>query len=182
MLTIPNGVDVAPFEPGEGGSPAGYGARPRPVTIVGYKRPDLARGLSEGLDAGGIEHLPQSGLLGRSDFLELLAESRVAVCLPHAQEGFYLPALEAMAAGALVVTLHCVGNLGFCHDHWNCVIAEPNPESLRRAVERVLAMTPAERGRMHGRARETALRHSLALERARFHAILRDIDRLWRMA
>ena len=152
VLTIPNGVDVAPFEPAEGGSPAGYEARPGSVTIVGYKRPELAQGLSERLHGEGIEHELPTELLGRSAFLASLAGSRVAVCLPHAEEGFYLPALEAMASGALVVTLHCIGNRGFCHDHWNCVIAEPESRSLLRAVGRILAMTPAERGRMHSRA------------------------------
>ena len=120
--------------------------------------------------------------LDRSAFLDLLAESRVAVCLPNAVEGFYLPAIEAMASGCLVVTLDCIGNRGFCHDHWNCVIAEPSPESLFRAVQRILAMSPSERGRMHQRARDTAARHSLEVERRRFHAILGDIDRLWRDA
>ena len=182
VLTIPNGIDVAPFEPAEGGSPAGYEARPGSITIVGYKRPELARALSERLHREGIEHELPTALLGRSVFLASLAGSRVAVCLPHAEEGFYLPALEAMASGALVVTLDCIGNRGFCHDHWNCVIAEPDSRSLIRAVQRILAMTPAERGRMHSRARDTAARHSLAAERKRFHAILADIDRLWRMA
>ena len=182
VLTIPNGIDVAFFEAGEEGSPAGFETRPRSVAIIGYKRPALARSLSGRLDAEGIDSFLQTGLLGRSEFLELLAQSRVAVCLPRAEEGFYLPALEAMASGALVVTLDCIGNRGFCHDHWNCVIAEPDSGSLLRAVRRILAMTPSERGRMHSRARDTAARHSLAAERKRFHAVLRDIDRLWRMA
>ena len=182
VLTIPNGIDVAPFEPAEGGSPAGYEARPGSVTIVGYKRAALARALSERLHGECIEHELHTELLGRSAFLASLAESRVAVCLPHAEEGFYLPALEAMASGALVVTLDCIGNRGFCHDHWNCVIAEPDSRSLFRAVGRILAMTSAERGRMHRRAGETAARHSLSAERKRFHAILADIDTLWRMA
>ena len=182
VLTIPNGIDVAPFEPAGDGSPAGYEARSTTVAIVGYKRPELARALSERLHGEGVEHELSTGLLGRAEFLASLAGSRVAVCLPHAQEGFYLPALEAMASGALVVTLDCIGNRGFCHDHWNCVIAEPDSRSLLRAVQRILAMTPAERGRMHSRARDTAARHSLAAERKRFHAILADIDRLWRMA
>ncbi len=182
VLTIPNGIDVAPFEAGEEGSPAGFEERPAPVAVVGYKRPELARALCEGLCAQGIEHRLHAGLVGRSAFLAVLAESRVAVCLPHAEEGFYLPALEAMGSGALVVTLDCIGNRGFCHDHWNCIVAEPDSRSLARAVQSALSLNPAERGRMHLRARDTAARHSLAAERARFHAILGDIDRLWGMA
>ena len=182
VLTIPNGTDVAPFEPAADGAPAGYEARSAPVAIVGYKRPELARALSGRLDAEGIEHVLHSGLLGRSEFLASLAGSRIAVCLPDPAEGFYLPAIEAMASGALLVTLDCIGNRGFCHDHWNCIIAEPDSGSLARAVRHAIAMPPAERGRMHGHARATALAHSLDLERKRFHAILADIDRLWRDA
>ena len=129
ILTIPNGTDVTPFEAAAEGSPAGYETRRQSIAIVGYKSPDLARALSERLDAERIEHLPVMKFLDRSAFLDLLAESRVAVCLPYAVEGFYLPAIEAMASGCLVVTLDCIGNRGFCHDHWNCVIAEPSPES-----------------------------------------------------
>ena len=182
VLTIPNGIDVAPFAHGANGSPVGFDVRPRAVTIIGYKRPELARDLSRRLEREEVPHLLQTELVGRSAFLALLGESRITVCLPHEQEGFYLPAIEGMASGALVVTLDCVGNRGFCHDHWNCVIAEPDSGSLVRAVCSILAMSSLERGRMHRRARDTALRHSLALERMRFHAILGDIDRLWRTA
>ena len=182
VLTIPNGIDIAPFEPAGDGAPAEYAARPCAVAILGYKRPRLARGLSRCLEREGVPHLLQTDLLGRAEFLALLTECRIAVCLPHTAEGFYLPALEAMAAGTLVVTLDCIGNRGFCHDHWNCVIAEPSPESLHRAVRHILAMPSAERGRVHRHARATALRHSLEAERRRFHAILGDIDRLWRDA
>ena len=182
VLAIPNGTDLAPFHPGEGGSPAGYEARCSAVTIVGYKRPELARGLSEGLDAMRIEHRLLTAFADRDTLLARLAESRVAVCLPYAEEGFYLPALEAMASGALVVTLDCVGNRGFCRHEGNCVVAEPDPESLFGATMRALVLSAAERRRMHRRAWDTAARHSLAVERRRFHAILGDVDRLWRMA
>ena len=182
VLTIPNGTDLTPFVPSKAGAPAEYEGRRWPITIIGYKRPDLARSFSERLNAQRLDHELRTTLIGRSAFLELLAESRIAVCLPHSQEGFYLPALEAMASGCLMVTLDCIGNRSFCHDHWNCIIAEPTSESLHRAVERIRAMTPSERGNMLMRGRDTVARHSLAAERGRFQAILGDVDRLWRMA
>ena len=182
ILTIPNGIDLTPFEPAEEGSPAGFEARPSAITIVGYKRPDLARGLSARLDAEGVEHRLITGFLDRGEFLDRLAGSRVAVCLPRAEEGFYLPALEAMALGCLVVTLDCVGNRGFCRHDRSCLVAEPDPDSLCAAVKRALALPALERGRMHRLARNTAARHSLDAERARFHAVLGDVDGLWRDA
>ena len=182
VLTIPNGVDLRPFDPARDGSPAGYERRRQPLAIIGYKRPDLAWSLSGGLDAESIPHLLLVRPLDRRAFLALLAETRIAVCLPHPTEGFYLPSLEAMASGALVVTLDCVGNRGFCHHDRNCLIAEPRPPSLLEMTKRALARSGPERGRMHRHARDTALRHSLEAERARFHAVLEDIDRLWRAA
>ena len=182
VLTIPNGIDVTPIETAGGGSPAGFDGRRRPVTIVGYKSPELARALSERLDAANIEHLLVCDFLDRSAFLALLGESRVAVCLPREREGFYLPALEAMASGCLVVTLDCIGNRGFCRHDANCLVAEHDPESLFRATRRVLAMSVPERERMHRQARDTAAEHSLDAERSRFQAILGDVDRLWSSA
>ena len=179
ILTIPNGVDVTPFEAGEDGSPAGFDGRPQPVTIVGYKSPDLARALAERLDAEGIGHRLLAELIDRDQFLDLLAASRLAVCLPHAAEGFYLPALEAMALGCQVVTVDCIGNRSFCLHERSCLLAEPDPDSLGAAAKRALAMTARERGRMHCQARYIAARHSLQAERAKFHAVLADVDRLW---
>ena len=127
ILTIPNGVDMAPFKLDAQGAPKGYDARARPIVIVGYKNPDLARDLSERLDAQSIEHLLLTKFAERDVFLALLSQSQIAVCLPHPEEGFYLPAIEAMASGCVVVTLDCVGNRGFCHHEKNCLLAEPCP-------------------------------------------------------
>ena len=181
VLTIPNGIDVTPLEPaGDGGAPAGYLARRLGAAIVGYKRPDLGRALSERLDACGVEHRLVTEFMDRSVFLSLLAESRVVVCLPHEEEGFYLPALEAMASGCIVVTLDCVGNRSVCRHEENCLLAEPNAESLFDMTRRASAMPASERAGLHRRARSTVAAHSLQAERARFHAILKDVDRLWR--
>ena len=180
VLTIPNGIDVAPFEVNADGSPVRYGTRRRAVTIVGYKSPDLAQSLSRRLDAACIEHLLVTEFLDRSVFLALLAESRIAICLPHRSEGFYLPALEAMASGCLVVTLDCIGNRGFCLHGENCLIAEHSAESLNDTTTSVLAMSAAQRRHLHRRGRDTAAKHSLESERTQFHAILGDVDRLWR--
>ena len=71
VLTIPNGIDVASFRSLEDGSPAGFDERRQPLTIVGYKSPDVAQGLSRRLDAACIEHLLVLDFLDRSAFLLL---------------------------------------------------------------------------------------------------------------
>ena len=113
------------------GTRAAHDARMRRLVgvIARHKHPGLVRKPSERLEASRIEHQLLTECLERSAFLALFAESRVVVCLPRAQEGFHLPALEAMASGALVVTLDCIGNRGPCRHEDNCLVAEPTSES-----------------------------------------------------
>ena len=181
VFTIPNGTDCEP-SPVDCRGTVGFDERPETVAIVGYKRPDLAAALSRGLDEAGIPHLNLDGFIDRDAFHGLLARTRVAVCLPRPEEGFYLPALEAMAAGCTVVTLDCVGNRGFCRDGHNCVVAETEAAALARSVMDVVELPAADRRCLHANASATAREHSLDAERKRFHGLLLDIDRIWKDA
>ena len=174
-LAIPNGIDMAPARP----VAATGERRASAVTIVAYKAPALGRELAAALAARGIPHRAVFDFMDRGAFLSLLADTQVAVCLPRAEEGFYLPALEAMAAGCIVVTMDCIGNRGFCKPAENCLLGRDAP-TLADAVRSALAMLPSERYAYLARARCTVEAHSLAVERARFHAVLEDVDRLWR--
>ena len=172
VLAIPNGTELAPW------NGAVRVARPIGVLVVGYKRPALGAEVSERLARRGLP----SDLLGfvdRGAFLALLRETRVVVCLPRATEGFYLPALEAMACGCVVVTLDCVGNRGFCRDGVNCVVAPPDAAGLADAVLRAVRLPRPERNRLLAGASATVAAHSLDAERRRFHAVLADVDALW---
>ena len=175
IITIANGIDI--------GRPSITHARPSrtppTVTIVDYKRPDLGRALRGALAQAGIPYVALTSFLPRCAFLGLLAASDVAVCLPLEEEGFYLPALEAMASGCVTVTLDCVGNRGFCDDQRNCFIAQPTGESLFATVQEAIEMPAAARETMFQNASKTVQRHSLAAERTRFHALLGDIDNIW---
>ena len=179
ILTIPNGTDLAPADPAGRGFAAAWAARPRTATIVGCKRPNLAKALAECLAEMGIQCSAVAEFRQRAAFLELLAASQIAVCLPYKQEGFYLPALEALASGCLLVTQDCIGNRGFCRHDDNCLIAGPSPESLAGAVKTAMQLPAPARMRMLRRAAATAVEHSLAAERNRFHAVLEEIDQLW---
>ncbi|MCZ0942270.1 MAG: glycosyltransferase [Gammaproteobacteria bacterium] len=153
--------------------------RRRSVIVVGYKRPDLASALSGRLADAKVPHHLLLDFLPREQFLAALAGAEVAVCLPDAEEGFYLTALEAMACGSVVVTLDCVGNRSFCHNHENCLISPEDPDTLTAATIHALALYPKARKALRGRADETVRQHSLANERQRFHEILSDIHSIW---
>ena len=173
VVAIPNATELPPWDCG------GWEARPQPVAVVGYKRPELAASLSDRLRRDGVEHEVLTRVLERRSFLARIAEARVAVCLPDPTEGFYLPALEAMACGCVVVTLDAVGNRGFCRDGENCIVAERDPEDLARAVGHAFWLSEHARSTLLARAADTVAAHALHVERSRFHAVLRDVDGLW---
>ena len=174
-LTIPNGIDMAPPQAGA----ATPESRAHGVVIVAYKAPALGRDLAATLSARGIAHRALFDFMDRREFLALLADTEVAVCLPRAEEGFYLPALEGMAAGCIVVTMDCIGNRGFCKPGENCLTGRDAP-TLADAVAAAVAMPPSDRDVLRERAGKTVEAHTLDVERARFHAVLDDVDRLWR--
>ena len=177
VFTLPNGTGAAPVQP-TGGCESG--SKRWPVAVVGYKRSDLASSLSSLLDAEDMPHCHLLGFLDRRPFLDLLADSAVAVCLPRPNEGFYLPALEAMACGCLVVTLDCVGNRSFCIDGENCLVAKDDVDSLLDATRRAARMPAHRRQAMLAAARDTVLDHSLQRERERLREVFGAVDELWR--
>ena len=173
VVTIPNGTALLPPPPGA------EKRDPQSVLIVGYKHPALATALAERLHQQGIAHRLLTQFLPREHFVEALTTNAVAVCLPWAEEGFYLPALEAMAAGCLVVTMDCIGNRSFCLPARNCLVADANAAALAASVHDALRLDAGARGRLLAAAAETVNAHSLATERQRFQALLQDVDRLW---
>lgn len=179
IITIPNGTELMPWDWSEPTARSAWAARHRRVVIVGYKRPELAAAISKCLKQRAIDHDVVTRFLHRDAFLELLAKTQIAICLPHPTEGFYLPALEAMASGCVVVTLDAVGNRGFCRDGENCVLTPPDAESLASAAAANLHLSDGARDRLLARSAETVGTHALQVERSRFHAVLGDADSLW---
>ena len=179
VFTIANGIHTSPAVALHRFAADLLPRRRRSVIVVGYKRPELAKALSERLADAKVPHHLQLDFLPRRQFLATLAGAEVTVCLPKVEEGFYLPALEAMACGSVVVTLDCVGNRSFCHNQKNCLIAPQDPDTLTAATIQALALYPKARKALRRRADETVCQHSLAGERQRFHEILSDIGNIW---
>jgi glycosyltransferase involved in cell wall biosynthesis len=89
-------------------------------------------------------------------------------------EGFCLPILEAMAAGAPVVCTDAHGNRDFCRDGVNCLIPVRHPHAVRDAVQRLLT-DPDLRARLAGGGRETAERYALSRKLDELDAFYRDL-------
>jgi len=112
---------------------------PRPELCLFGIEPQLA-------DAEGVRYVDSPD---DEQVNELFCQATVFI-QTSTHEGFALPPLEAMAAGAAVLCTDAHGNRDFCLDGVNCLMPESSPPAVRAALERLLA-DPALRARL-GRA------------------------------
>ena len=175
LFTIPNGIElvespllVKPWE-----------ARHLDILIVGIKQPVLANEIHRFLNVSDqrVEMLTQP--LPRPVFLQRLGDAKITVFLPHATEGFYLPALEGFALGTLVICPDCIGNRTFCLTGENCLQPPYTVESLLNAVKKALYMSSHERQFFLKSAQQMAQQYSLLEERRSFLKILQQIEAIW---
>jgi len=146
--------------------------RPGSVLIWGRKHPELAQRLHDELSARGRDVTLRLTFASREEFAALLREHDCFAGCTLPIEGFYLPALEAMASGCAVVCDDAGGNRGFCIDGETCLLLDRDDlEGHVAAVERVLDNSKL-RERLRRQGREVALRYSLEEERARFYDVL----------
>lgn len=149
------------------------------VFIDAIKQPVLGRQIADALG-------PQPDLvlsdrrLPRAQYLAALAKSEIAVVLPHATEGFYLPALEAMACGCAVVVADCVGNRAYLEPGLNALVPDGTDGHVA-AIRRLLGDAPL-RARLGAAGRQTASAFGLERERLAFNQVLDRLDTLWSQA
>jgi hypothetical protein len=172
-IVIPNSVDVPVVDSGH------TRERPTDLLIAGLKQPVLAAEARERLVAPGrtietlTEHLP------REAFLDAMRRARVTLFLPNEEEGFYLPGLEGMALGTIVVCPDCVGNRSYCLPGHNALRPAYELDELLRDTEAALVLTPVDAAPLLENARETVLRHTPEAERDAFASVLSDLDAYW---
>ena len=173
-FTIPNGVDIKAL--------ASY-AQPKvanSVYVLGNKQPVLAREIELQLRQHGMDVQCHAEHVDRSQVLQAMARADVSVLLPHETEGFYLPALEAMALDSLTIVPDCVGNRGFCRTGDTCTMPVMTIDAMLDAVDHTLKMLGSGAALdMRKRARAQVAEHDLRRERAAFHDILDNLDTIW---
>ncbi len=159
VLTIPNGIDLRALPPPrrEGG---------RRVFIGGLKNPEEAGICAQALAEAGAEVDLCLQPIARSAYLDRMGACEVSVLLPNPLEGFYLPALEAMALGAVPVVPDCVGARSFCLDGRNCLVPAYRSDAICAAALGLLADHEI-RARLRRQGARTATDHSLEQERER---------------
>ena len=156
------------------------------VIILGIKNYSLAQELSAALSHMNIRLDVILQPIARQELLHKMMQTKVAVLLPHATEGFYLPALEAMALSDLVVVPDCIGNRGFCTHKLNCLIPEYTLDAMLNSITEALHLCnhttdlyAMELVNIKKHAQATVAQHSLHRERQEFLSILQQLDTLW---
>jgi glycosyltransferase involved in cell wall biosynthesis len=161
---IPNGIDL--------GNIPSSADRDIEVLIAGLKHPAFAAAVAARLEAAGVAVEVLDAMLPREVFLARLSRARVAVTLPNETEGFFLPALEAMAAGAIVVCPDCVGNRAFCRDGVTCLRPPYTSEGVVTAALAAVRLDDGAAASLRRNAAEEAGRHGLEGERLAFLRVL----------
>jgi hypothetical protein len=144
------------------------------VLIWGRKDAPFATCLHEELRRRGIDADVLVDYLPRDQWARKLATLDVFVGLPHAEEGFYLPALEAMACGAAVVCADASGNRSFCLPGETC-LSPPSRDLVAHvsAVQRLLGERDLADG-IRAAGLSIAQRYSIDRERDAFHRLLEE--------
>jgi len=167
IITIENGLDLPPL------SAQQQPPRNGKILIAGSKDRKLAAAISSQLTTLQVPHDISDGIIPRGEYLNMVSQYSVLICLPHPIEGFYLPALEAMAMGVNVVTPDCVGARSFCRHNDTCLVTARSQTALAEAAISLLSDSDKARRLKEG-GLEISKHYTLARERAIFHSLLDD--------
>lgn len=108
---------------------------------------------------------------------ELLHWCDVFLCCPGPEEGFYLPGLEALAAGALVVTPDVGGNRAYCRFGENCLqVGFEDVEQYVTALDELQTWDAGRVVQQRARGYATLDEHRLERERAAFAHFLIELS------
>ena len=169
---IPLGHDVGFFHRERSG---GLGSPVR----VGYTtwKSDVGDRVAGILDGRGFEFRAVRDPVGWDELRDLYHWADVFLATPLAEEGFYMPGLEAMAAGAILLTPDAGGNMAYCRFGENCLeVALDDEKSYVRALEALRRMRLEEMERLRQNGYATAARHTLKQEREEFARFMEHLE------
>jgi hypothetical protein len=173
VVTIPNGIELPKLT-------ADAQIKDKRILIAGMKNPTMAKQLALHLHKIGEDTSLQIEPLPRSLFLEQLKNSELVITLPHEQEGFFLPALEAMAMGCIVICPDCIGNQSFCLDGVNAFRPNYCLDAILQATLQALALPESRKQALLKESLRTVENHSLNKERSTFHSLLTNMADEWK--
>jgi hypothetical protein len=189
VFSIPAGIDLQDIP-----APIEYSKKSCDILIAALKNPELGCKLAKHLQISGqgflirlknllfvssakqIEVLTRSLL--RQDYLKKVNQAKVAVFLPHHTEGCYLPPLEGMALGTLVI---CPDSIGTAYGITgnNCLRPKYTLEDIIESVKTAWQLSPVQVSQMLDNAKQTVVIHDLVKEQNSFLEILENLTQLW---
>ncbi|MFZ4413896.1 MAG: glycosyltransferase [Bacteroidales bacterium] len=176
VFTIPNGIDNSIINAYE---QPNYNNKVD-LLIVGLKNPRMAKELEIACENLPVTIKCLTEIIPRLDFLRALGGSRIAVLLPYDTEGFYLPALEGMALGTIVICPDCIGNRSFCINGDNCIIPAYTFDGIFSAINSVLVMNSTVINHIQNSAKSRSKLHNIEIERQSFFEILTLASKVWK--
>jgi glycosyltransferase involved in cell wall biosynthesis len=145
------------------------------VAYTGWKS-DLGARLERKLSSEKFEVRGISHHVSWQELSELYRWADVFLSTPGPEEGLYLPGLEAMAAGAIVITPDAGGNMAYCRPGDNCVLVGlEQVDDYADALASVSGWDDERIRSVRASARRTTEEFDLSREREAFGAFL---DRL----
>lgn len=161
------------------------------ILVVGLKNPDMAAALDRRLHQFRARSMPNlrfavqtpPKLPTRQDFLDLLNRARIVAFLPleedQGAEGFYLPALEAMAMKKLVICPFAIGNVDFCLADQTCLLPRYTENDIFQAIQMALEMSAAQQQAIIEAGFAISDNHTLDKERQALLDLLHHADEIW---
>lgn len=146
--------------------------------LLGIKNPTLAKAVANSLLERGINTDTVVTPIKQQLLFNKMEQAVAVVFFPCRTEGFYLPALEAMARSKPVICPDCVGNRSFCNND-SALIPEYSLEGYLACAEKLLNMPEIEIKHMLLQARKISANYTLSRERKQFYKILNNIWDLW---
>lgn len=174
VVYMPNGVSIDP-DIVQGGV-----TTPVDVLIVGQKNPGMAKQLAEYCAQKGLSHHLLVDWVPKSTFQRTLANARITIHLPKEVEAHYIPAIESMMLGSLVVMPKCVGNLSYAIDGQTCLISEYSLSALTAGLDNALKLKTEQRNDIIQRAKKETNVFSLTQERENLLSAIRLAQQVWR--
>jgi len=112
------------------------------VYILALKNKPLASKIVQYLQEIGIEDVVVTYEKTAQNLVhQNMASSSITLLLPFHEEGFYIPALEAMQYSDMVIVPDCIGNRSFCINNYNVIMPKQYTfEAIKDALEEALLL------------------------------------------
>lgn len=170
---IPLGHDCDFFRLDRGASPLG---RPVRVAYTTWKSALGDRVAAALAGEGGFEFRSIRKSATHGELRDLYRWSDVFLATPLVEEGFYMPALEAMAAGSIVITPDAGGNMAYCRFGENCLgVGFESVDDYVRALRELRAAPVARIAALRAGGYAATAKHTLPAEERGFARLVEEL-------